>query len=403
LSDRELVIQYIKDSQECEWVDFKEKFYALKHDKESFIKDILSFANNLQQKDKFIILGVEDNNYNVCGIDSNTIPDIAILENLLFEKVEPEITIILNSLFINDKLIAYIKIPIGNENQPYMLKNECGKAKKGDIYIRKGSINTKATRRDLDDIYLNRQFQEIKPYCNSILIAPINIDNPLLENQTYGKMDIEITNLSNHPLLINNGWVEFKNEFGKIERSIFDILPSVNIRENPFEVPPNTHFKREILFQFLSIDCITLHFDDEGYLNSKTYVNTVFEDVEGKIFKSEPHEFFIIAKGEILHKIKLLYKNFRQYLVKQKKAMLRAIELNQGEVIDKLLSVSYIDFSLVQPGYVLGNPDFPEYDICANIIRKANDVKNSYVVEQMLIKGLPQDYVNFALGRQDSV
>jgi hypothetical protein len=396
-------MQYIEDSRECEWVDFKERFYALKQDKDSFIKDIISFANNPQQKEKFIIFGVEDSNYNICGIDSKTIPDIAKLESLLFEKVEPEITIMLDSLLIEDKVIAYIKIPTSNENQPYMLKNECGNAKKGDIFIRKGSINTKATRKDLDDIYLNKQFQEIKPYGNSIVIAPVHMENTIPENLTYGKMDIEITNLSNRPLLINNGWVEFKNEFGKIERSIFDILPSVNIRENPFEVPPNTHFIREILFNFLSDDFITLHFDDEGYLNSKTYINTVFEDVEGKILKSEPTEFIITAKGEILHKVKRLYKEFRQYLIKQEKAMLRAIEKNQGEVIDRLLSVPHIDFSLVQPAYILGNPDFPEYDICASIIRKANEVKNSYIVEQMLIKGLPQDFVDFTLDRQNTI
>ncbi|WP_019229259.1 ATP-binding protein [Sedimentibacter sp. B4] len=396
MSDRELVMQYIEDSLECEWVDFKEKFYALKNDKENFIIDIVSFANNLQQKDKFLIFGVEDGSCNICGIDTNTMPDIAILENLLFEKVEPKVTIILNSVLIENKKIAYIKIPKSNENQPYMLKNECGKAKKGDIFIRKGSVNTKATRMDLDDIYLNRHFQEIKPYDNYILIAPIHMKNILPENLTYGKMDIEIINLSNRPLLINNGWVEFENQFGKIERSIFDILPSINIRDNPFEVPPNTHFKREILFDFLSSDCITLHFDDKGYLNTKTYVNTIFEDVNGKFFRSEPKEFFIIAKGEILHKIKLLYKKFRQYLIKRNVAILSAIELNQDEVIDQLLSV---DFSLVQPGYVLENPEFPEYDICANIIRKANEVKSGYVVEQMLIKGLPQDFVDFALGR----
>ena len=399
MTDRELVMQYIEDSRECEWVDFKERFYALKQDKDSFIKDIISFANNPQQKEKFIIFGVEDSNHNICGIDSKTIPDIAKLESLLFEKVEPEITIMLDSLLIEEKVIAYIKIPISNENQPYMLKNECGNAKKGDIFIRKGSINTKATRKDLDDIYLNRQFQEIKPYDNYILIAPIQKQN----NFIYGKMDIEIINLSNHPLLIVNGWVNIENEFGKIERPVFDILPSVNIRENPFEVSPNTHFKREMLFDFSSSDCITLHFDDKGYLNTKTYVNTIFEVANGKIFRSEPKEFFIFAKGEILHKIKLLYKKFRQYLIQHKEDILSAIELNQVETIDQLLSEQFIDFSWVQPGYVLENPDFPEYDICANIIRKANEVNDSYIVEQMQIRGLPQDFVDFALSRQDAV
>ena len=294
-------------------MDFKEKFYALKQDKDDFIKDIISFANNLQKKDKFIIFGVRDNDYCVCGIDLSTVPNIAILENLLFEKVEPEITLMLDSLLIDDKLVAYIKIPTTNNNQPYMIKNECGRAKKGDIFIRKGSINTRATRKDLDYIYLNGQVQEIKPYDNYILIAPIHTQN----NCTYGKMDVEIINFSNRPLLIIDGRVEIENEFGKIERSVYDIFPNVNIRENPFEVPPNSHSKKEILFDFSSSDCITLHFDDNGFLNTKTYVNTIFEDATGKIFKSEPKEFYIYAKGDILHKIKLLYEKFRQYLIQK--------------------------------------------------------------------------------------
>lgn len=99
-----------------------------------------------------------------------------------------------------------------------------------------------------------------------------------------------------------------------------------------------------------------------------------------------------------MHKIKFIYEKFRKYLIQNKEAILSAIELNQDEAIDQLLSVQFIDFSLVQPGYVVGNPDFPEYDICSSIIKKSNEVKNSYAVEQMLIKGLPQDFIDFALG-----
>ena len=50
--------------------------------------------------------------------------------------------------------------------------------------------------------------------------------------------------------------------------------------------------------------------------------------------------------------------------------------------------------------YVSGNLDYPEYDICSDIIRKAYEVNNTYVVEQMLIKGLRQDFVEFALGEK---
>lgn len=395
LKDRELVMHYIENSQECEWVDFKRIFYAKKSVKDDFIKDVVSFANNLQPKDKYIIFGVEDKSHIICGIDENSFPDVADLESLLCQKVEPQINIILDSFSVDNKLIAYIKIPCSNDNLPYVIKNECSNVKQGDIFIRKGSFNSKATRRDLDEIYFDRGVQQIVPYDNSIIIEPIHIKDSFPEDPTYGRLEIEITNLSSYPLLINSGRIEFENVFGKIERSVYDILPNRNIREKPFEVPPKTHFVKTVLFDFESIDCITLHFDDEGILITKTYVNSIFEDVNGKTFKSEPKEFSIIAKGCILHKVKLLYKEFRKYLNKEKKVIFRAIELNQNGILKQLLSERYVDFSLLQQIYVLRNPDFPEYDICARMIQIANEVNNKYAIELMQMKGLPQDFVEF--------
>jgi predicted HTH transcriptional regulator len=75
MDERELLIQYIENQHECEWVDFKEKFYIIKHNKDCFIKDIVSFANNFQPKDKYIIFGVEDKSHDVCGVSPDTIPD----------------------------------------------------------------------------------------------------------------------------------------------------------------------------------------------------------------------------------------------------------------------------------------------------------------------------------------
>lgn len=397
MNERELVIQYIEEQSECEWVDFKEKFYQLKHDKDSFIKDVVSFANNLNKKDKYIIFGVEDKTRSVCGISRENIIDVSNFEKLLYEKVEPKITISLDTFYYNEKLIGFIKIPTSNDNLPYVIKSECGKVKQGDIYIRRGSVNVNATRRDLDDIYLNRHEQKIIPYENYIIIEPIHMKNSLTESPTYGILDIEIMNLANQPLLINSGLIEISNVFGKIERSIWSILPNINIQENPFEIAPNSRFTKKTLFDFLSSDCITLHFDDDGHLPIKTYVKTTFEDINGKVFESEPKEFFITAKGDILHKIKRLYKEFRLYLKRERKDILRAIEMNQDNLLKQFLDVTCIDFSLVLPDYVLNNAEFPEYDICVEMIRRAKDAKNDYAIELMRLKGLSEDFIEFSI------
>ncbi|WP_406762666.1 hypothetical protein [Candidatus Clostridium helianthi] len=269
------------------------------------------------------------------------------------------------------------------------------------IYIsEKGSINVKATRRDLDDIYTSRHQQYIVPYDNSIIIEPIYIKDSFLENPTYGRLDIEIKNTSNLPLLINSGCIEFENVFGKIKRSIYDILPNRNIQEHPFEVAPTSNSVKTALFGFTSTDCITLHFDEDGHLVAKTYVKTSFQDISGKVFESEPKEFFIIAKGEILHKIKLKYKEFRQYLKKKRKNILRTIELNQDADLKQLINVPFIDFSLILPNYVLDHPEFPEYNICADMIQTSINVKNEYAIKLMQDQGLSQDFVEFARGLQ---
>ncbi|QLY81212.1 ATP-binding protein [Clostridium intestinale] len=398
MDEKELLIQYIESQHECEWLDFKERFYVIKHNKDAFIKDVVSFANSLQAKDKYIIFGVKDGNHGICGVLPDTIPDISTLENLLVEKVEPQITIVLGSFVIDNKLIAFLKIPYSNENRPYMIKNECGTVKQGDIYIRKGSINVKATRRDLDDIYTNQYQQYIIPYDEGIIIEPVYIKDSLVGEPTYGRIEIEVKNTSNLPLLINCGWIEFENVFGKIERSIYDILPNSNIRENPFEIPQNSHFVKTVLFEFTSTDCITLHFDEDGHLVTKTYVKTFFQDINGKIFESDPKEFFIIAKGDILHKVRYKYKEFRQYLKKKRKNILRAIELNQEADFKELMHVSCIDFSLILPKYVLHHPEFPEYDICAEMIQTAINVNNEYVIKLMKAYGLPQSFIELTLG-----
>lgn len=197
--------------------------------------------------------------------------------------------------------------------------------------------------------------------------------------------------------MINRGWIDIYNIFGKIERRICDILPNRNIEENPFQVSPNTHYVKTVLFNFLSIDCVTLHFDEYGQLSIKTYVKTFFQDTNGKVFESEPKEFYIICKGDVLHKIKLKYKEFRRYLKKQRKNILKAIKFKQDTNLKQLLEASYVDFSLLLPEYVLANPEFPEYDICAEMIQVAKNAENDYAIGLMITKGLPHDYVEFIL------
>ena len=70
--------------------------------------------------------------------------------------IEPFVNIEQGSFEYHGKLIAYIKVLASNDNYPYVIKANCGqdgKSEKGDIYIRKGTCNQKASRMDIDEMY----------------------------------------------------------------------------------------------------------------------------------------------------------------------------------------------------------------------------------------------------------
>ena len=51
------IIRLIECAQENEFVDFKQQFYV-KEKKYDLIKDIISFANNCNDEEKYIIFGI---------------------------------------------------------------------------------------------------------------------------------------------------------------------------------------------------------------------------------------------------------------------------------------------------------------------------------------------------------
>ncbi|MDP3387881.1 MAG: ATP-binding protein, partial [Eubacteriales bacterium] len=157
MTDNEKILSYINKGVESEVVDFKQIFYSSLKDS-NIAKHVAAFANNSINEDKYIIFGVTDKTREICGIDPESIPDIAHIENYLSEKIEPYISISVSCLKIDEKEIAYLKIKKENLDRPYVIKNDCGMKntiQRGDVYIRKGTYNSKALRTDLDKIYEN--------------------------------------------------------------------------------------------------------------------------------------------------------------------------------------------------------------------------------------------------------
>jgi len=153
--EKDVVIELIKDKRETLYVDYKRDFYPHLHGSD-FPKDVAAFANLIQSGDKYIVFGVEDKTREVYGIDPNTFASADNMDAYISETIEPFVDISSGIFPYRGRWVGYIKILSTNQNPPYMIKNTCGKEGKiemGDIYIRKGTCNVKATRMDVDAMY----------------------------------------------------------------------------------------------------------------------------------------------------------------------------------------------------------------------------------------------------------
>ena len=156
--NRKAVETLISNRAETMLVDYKRDFYKKLHASD-FAKDIAAFANLCVEKDKYIIFGVEDKTRAVTGVDLQTVIGVDTLDAYISQTIEPFVHIESETFEYMGKTVAYIKIAADNTDRPYVIKETCGKnsrIEKGDIYIRKGTCNLKADRRDLDAMYRQR-------------------------------------------------------------------------------------------------------------------------------------------------------------------------------------------------------------------------------------------------------
>lgn len=135
-------------------LDFKAEEYGC--NKIALLKDIMSMANAHSMNKKYIIIGVKDipgSDRQIIGLD--TISDQANLENVIQENIEPNINFKYYHYFCKEKMLGIIEID-GNTNPPYMMKKDLGALKKGDIWIRKGSRQSRVVREDIDRMFFFR-------------------------------------------------------------------------------------------------------------------------------------------------------------------------------------------------------------------------------------------------------
>ncbi|MFD2037554.1 helix-turn-helix domain-containing protein [Belliella marina] len=154
------LIDLILYENENSKLDFKKEEYK-KERFVSFLKDVLSMANSHIKQDRYIIIGLKPKSTEDRGITGieGELTDSSTYQQLIFENIEPEISIDYFSYIFENKQLGVFKI-YNCSNRPYLMKKDYGtgnyKLLKGEGYIRKGSHQTRLTRADYDKIIIEK-------------------------------------------------------------------------------------------------------------------------------------------------------------------------------------------------------------------------------------------------------
>lgn len=200
-------------------LDFKSKEYG--NDKTSLLKDIMSMANANSTDKKYIIIGVKDipgSDREIIGLDR--ISDQANLENIVQENIEPTINFKYYPYYYKEKMVGIIEID-NNANPPYMMKKDMSSLKKGDMWIRKGSRQSRIVREDIDRMFSVRSntidSQKIKIGIGNNLDSEKTITIPEIDKEKLPSNieKIRLQNLLNRLKKFENGELEIKNDITK--------------------------------------------------------------------------------------------------------------------------------------------------------------------------------------------
>lgn len=153
MRDIEEIIEFENENTS---LDFKVKQYV-KGNYESFLKDIISMANGKSNDRKLIIIGIKhkpNGEKEILGVEKDFIDD-ATYQQLIHENIEPEIKLSYSPFTFKNKNLGIFEL-FNCSDKPYMMKKDFKNLRRGDSFIRKGSHQTRVTRKDIDYFISNK-------------------------------------------------------------------------------------------------------------------------------------------------------------------------------------------------------------------------------------------------------
>lgn len=367
---------------ESDSLDFKEEQYKFvnednKHIKSELLKDILAFANAWRDSDAYILIGIKENNkseHEIIGI-SETIDD-ASLQEFVNSKTNKAIKFEYGTITIEEKLIAYIKIPI--QKRPFYIKKDYGKVKSNTVYLRRGSATVIANPDEISDMG-----------------EAIVKNNHIILNPTNYEISAEL-----RPLNLDSEKKIIENNIRKAEKEI-SILKEDNFTSNKFESrifiainkkPKDKHqYKQEINSYKLKLEkYIKLY--NEKLNNLKNYSNIYYLELSieniGNTFDTNINININFSKGKIVKKTDLLAYFLKElHVISYPKKPLKYTEINLNL---NSIQINSPDFSLNRDILKIPHPNPFYRDITINdsnvsvIIKEMNVGDNILVLKEKL-------------------
>jgi hypothetical protein len=155
MDDLEELIRYELEGTR---IDFKRSQYS-RDMHAALLKDCIALANAGVDGDRYIICGVgvnQDGTRDFNSIREHEFVDAAIYQQLVRENIDPDFDLEYRPFRIDGHLLGVMRIK-NCVDPPYVMRKKFGdRLEQGDVFIRKGSHNTRAGRQDLDRIYKRR-------------------------------------------------------------------------------------------------------------------------------------------------------------------------------------------------------------------------------------------------------
>lgn len=226
--DENLLFEIIEKNTESDYVDFKKEIYDFSkcQQKEEFLKDVLAMANSEFKGEKYIIFGVKEitTSKRIVGVNLEQVKDQATYQQIIRENIEPDIEFEMK-MFRKDDCDICCFIINGND-RPYIIKKMFGKINAGFSHKRINTTRTPLLRRDLDEIYEEKE--------NALQIKLANIK---WEQNEYSKELLLIRMIKNNYNYISAELYEFESNVDEFIHRWEEIF---NIRE--FECCRNIKF-----------------------------------------------------------------------------------------------------------------------------------------------------------------